>query len=245
MPGIDALSNIPGGLMPTETPSTPSSNIDREGFLRLLVAQLQNQDPLEPLTNEEFVQQLTSFSSLDELREIRKGMEGLGELEDISKILQANLALQQTNVNAMAVGLIGKKIEAVSDTVKLGSDSDSEIVLDVPASGANEITLELKGSSGNTLYQMTINPSNPPEGVRVDGNRIYVEIPSTDANGNPLPSVTAKIVAAAKNGTTSIPLETTLLGVVEGIDFRGEKTLLNLGGTDIDIVNVLAVNNPN
>lgn len=244
MPGIDALSNIPGGLTPTETPRTPSADIDREGFLRLLVAQLQNQDPLEPLTNEEFVQQLTSFSSLDELREIRKGMGGLGELEDISKLLQANLALQQTNVNAMAVGLIGKKIEAASDSVKLGTGTDCEIVFDAP-SGSGDITLQLQGPSGNTIYQMTIDPSNPPQNVRIDGNRMYVDVPTADENGNPFPTTTAKIVVSATNSSGTTPIETNLLGVVEGIDFRGEKTLLNLGGTDIDIVNVLAVNNPN
>ena len=100
MEGVNSLFNVTGGLTPPQTTSTPSGTIDQEGFLTLLVAQLQNQDPLEPLSNEEFVSQLTGFSSLDELRKIKEGMQGLDQLNDIAKILVANLALQQTGVNA-------------------------------------------------------------------------------------------------------------------------------------------------
>ncbi len=52
-------------------------NIGKDQFLKLLVAQLQNQDPLSPLKNEEFVAQLATFSSLEQLISINKAVQQL------------------------------------------------------------------------------------------------------------------------------------------------------------------------
>ncbi len=49
-------------------------NIGKTEFLDLLVAQLQHQDPLDPLKNEQFVAQLATFSSLEQLIEINKAV---------------------------------------------------------------------------------------------------------------------------------------------------------------------------
>ena len=241
MSTIDTTFNVPGGLTPTTTSSTPSNTIDQEGFLSLLIAQIQNQDPLEPLSNEEFVQQLTSFSSLDELREIKEGMAGLAELQDISQILGANLVLQQAAVNASTVGLIGNQVEAVSDTVTIGGEG-SEIGFALPDTGATSVTVSLVGSSDNILFSQQFNPTNPPEGVRVVGNRVYVTVPTTGPDGTPLPEGSAGILVQAETPSGVEQLTTTLLGPVDGLDFRNENTMITVGGTPVDLVNVLAVN---
>ncbi|HSR70163.1 MAG TPA: flagellar hook capping FlgD N-terminal domain-containing protein [Acidobacteriota bacterium] len=58
------------------TASFGNQQLGRFEFLRLLVAQIANQDPLEPVANTEFVSQVAQFSSLDELVKIRQ----LGEI---------------------------------------------------------------------------------------------------------------------------------------------------------------------
>lgn len=58
----------------TQTESSDFQNIGKTEFLNLLVAQLQHQDPLDPLKNEEFVAQLATFSSLEQLIEINKAV---------------------------------------------------------------------------------------------------------------------------------------------------------------------------
>jgi flagellar basal-body rod modification protein FlgD len=52
-----------------------SEAIDKDGFLRLLLTQLQNQDPLDPMDNAGFIQQMTQFSSLEQLISIREAVE--------------------------------------------------------------------------------------------------------------------------------------------------------------------------
>jgi flagellar basal-body rod modification protein FlgD len=242
MTTVNPLSNIAGGLTPASTTRTPSSDIDQEGFLSLLVAQLQNQDPLEPLSNEEFVSQLTSFSSLDELRSIKSELGGLSGLEDMNTLLQASLSLQQTNVNAASVSLIGKKVEVSSNAVMLGQDGNSEIIVEAPE-GSENVSVELKSETGESLYKLTFNPDQLPDGVRLVNGRFYINVPTVNADGEALPNGIAKIVATAETTSGEQTLETSLLGLVEGIDFSGNQTMLTVQGTPIDIVNVLAVNN--
>jgi len=58
--------------------SADAQALGKDDFLRLLVAQLQNQDPLDPLKNEEYIAQLATFSSLEQLIAIK------GEIAKIS-----------------------------------------------------------------------------------------------------------------------------------------------------------------
>ncbi len=57
--------------------ATKSSNsaLDKEAFLQLLVAQMKYQDPLEPTSNTEYISQLATFSSLEEMQNLNASME--------------------------------------------------------------------------------------------------------------------------------------------------------------------------
>jgi flagellar hook assembly protein FlgD len=57
----------------------PGGSASKETFLKLLVAQIKNQNPLNPADGLEFVSQLAQFSSLEQLMEIRTGIDALGK----------------------------------------------------------------------------------------------------------------------------------------------------------------------
>ena len=63
----------------TQAEQRPSITNDasKDMFLRLLVAQIQNQDPLNPMDPTQFVSQLAQFSSMEQLLEIRKTLESI------------------------------------------------------------------------------------------------------------------------------------------------------------------------
>ncbi len=61
----------------TNSSSTTDSEFGKDEFLKLLVAQLKNQDPMNPMDNQEFVSQLATFTSLEQLMSINKGVSKL------------------------------------------------------------------------------------------------------------------------------------------------------------------------
>ncbi len=94
--------------------SGAGSALAKDDFLKLLVTQLSNQDPLDPVNNQEFAAQLAQFSSLE-------------QLENMNNSLQSGLtqdaALAGAMQGSMAASLIGKTVVAVDDRVELNGGS--------------------------------------------------------------------------------------------------------------------------
>ena len=62
-----------------QDPSTRANSLGSDAFLQLLVTQLQNQDPTNPESNTEFVAQLATFSSLEQLTSINKAVTSMAQ----------------------------------------------------------------------------------------------------------------------------------------------------------------------
>lgn len=78
---VDATSGTTGTAgATTGTTSTAQKSLGQDAFLKLLVAQLQNQDPTSPTDNTAFIQQLATFSSLEQLTQIGKNVSSIGTL---------------------------------------------------------------------------------------------------------------------------------------------------------------------
>ena len=77
---IGMTSAAAGQTQDTTTVADPS--VDKDEFLQLLVAQLKNQDPMSPVNNQDFLAQLATFSSLEQLVAIRTAIDKLAAITD-------------------------------------------------------------------------------------------------------------------------------------------------------------------
>lgn len=96
IPGIDSTDPFSGSVTQAATQS-----LDKGAFMRLLVSQLENQDPLSPVTNEDFVAQLATFSSLEQLEGLNQNVIAMIALN------QSNALLSQLTQSS---ALIGKEV---------------------------------------------------------------------------------------------------------------------------------------
>lgn len=90
--------NVIGSAGSTSPPTNPSANISIEDFLRILTTQLNNQDPLKPMDNAQFVAQLAQFTSLQEAQQSN---------DKLDTLLTIQAATQ-------SVGLIGRTVTLTS-----------------------------------------------------------------------------------------------------------------------------------
>ncbi len=109
IPGISATD--PFSALGSTNPFG-TQDLDRDAFMRLLVTQLEHQDPLEPLQNEEFVAQLATFSSLEELETLNQNVVAMIALN------QSNALLSQLTQSS---ALIGKEVSWIDPTTGVTS----------------------------------------------------------------------------------------------------------------------------
>lgn len=92
---LNPLQPVSGGGPAAPATSTAKQELGKGDFLRLLIAQLKNQDPMQPLSDREFIVQLTQFNMLEQIQ----GMN------------QALNAMAQGAALGEAAGLLGKHVK--------------------------------------------------------------------------------------------------------------------------------------
>jgi flagellar basal-body rod modification protein FlgD len=204
----------------TTTPSNALNTLDSNSFLQLLVTQLQNQDPTsasaqDPTT---MIQQLTSFSSLQQAQDTNTLLTGLqGQMSGLFQ--------------AQAVGMIGSTVQVSGSQFNLSSGTAS---MNIDLNAAANVTLTVTNSSGQTVATL-------PEGTLSAGSNT-VTWNGKDANGNQLPDGTYKVSVSAKDATGAAVTNTTSMGVtVTGVSFQNGNVSITSGSNSYNLSNVLEI----
>lgn len=173
--------------------------IDQTEFLELLVTQLQNQDPLNPMQNEEFAVQLAQFTQVEQLIGINEKLES-GKSEESFGSLASYL---------------GQEVWLDSDVVSVADGNAGEIAFQLGSSASN-VDVELVDSAGVVRQVLNIGalPSGshriPLEGINTGNGDYQARVKASSASGSELtPEVS---VAGIVNGYIPGPNPTLLVG---------------------------------
>lgn len=82
---MDGINSIGGALGASAAAATPTPGLGKDDFLKLLVTQLQHQDPLNPVEDKEFIGQMAQFTSLEQLSNVANSIGELRQSDEISQ----------------------------------------------------------------------------------------------------------------------------------------------------------------
>ncbi len=130
------------GLMKKNDTPKAKEELGEDAFLKLVIAQLENQDPLKPMENGEFLSQLAQFKSVTGIDELK------GSVDKMAGAFQSNQALQ-------ASSLVGRWVMVESDQGQLWPDAGIAGSVDLP-SASDHVLVTIKDKSGQVVNQLDL-----------------------------------------------------------------------------------------
>lgn len=106
MSSVSSVSSALSSALSSTTGSSSDTFVSEDTFLQLLVTQLQNQDPLNPQDSSQFVSQLASFSTLEQMTQMSQSMESMLETSVTSLIGKTATVLDSTVSAGYVTGTI-------------------------------------------------------------------------------------------------------------------------------------------
>jgi flagellar basal-body rod modification protein FlgD len=220
---IDSISSpLTSSDTPQPPPTSPAVVGTSDEFLRLFIAQLENQNPLDPQDGADFVAQLAQFSAVEQSAETNKR-------------LGAILASQQSVSNAALAGFVGKTGTVAGDRFTISGRTEG-----IPALGlelgtpASKVEVIIRDNNGNQVKRFDL-------GAQTTG-RITVPWDGKTDSGTPLAKgdYEIEVTASAADGS-AVQASTTLSGLIQAIDFIDGAPRLRIGAVSAAPSDVLSI----
>ncbi|VBB42475.1 Flagellar hook capping protein FlgD [uncultured Desulfatiglans sp.] len=216
-----SIAAVNSSIMGTaSTEKLANEGLEKDDFLRLLVTQLQYQDPLNPMDSTEFTAQLAQFSSLEQMNNLNKQMEYL-------------LMYQSSINNSQSVDFIGKEIQAAINAFEVNNSEISKLSYAID-SDVSIVTVNIYAEDGNLLRSLNQGAAN--------AGKHEIDWDGKDANGNTVPDgIYTFEVKAVDNKGNDVQTKNFVSGQVTGITFEEGTTYLLLGGLKVPVGAVVEI----
>ena len=220
MPIINPITTGAGIPAAGGIAATGDSTLGKDDFMKILVAQLQAQDPMAPMEGQEFASQLAQFSSLE-------------QLTNVNSNLEASQAFDLAMSNSAALALIGKNVDAPGNTIDLKSGEVENLSFSLDGEAA-EVGIDIFDSPGAKVSTVNL-------GAQKSGLSEYVWS-GTDSSGALLPSgnYTFSITASNSSGNF-VPVKTFAAGLATDVVFEDGKAFAIVNGQKLAVNEVSKV----
>jgi flagellar basal-body rod modification protein FlgD len=204
MTTISDLAALGIGAAPTQTTGATS----QDTFLTLMLTQLQNQDPMQPLESGEFLSQLAAF-------ETAAGVSGLQ-----TSVAQLNQSLY-TSQALQASSLIGHEVLTSGSTATLGAQGGISGFVELQQS-ASPVEVEVRNGSGEVVRTIDLGSQS--------AGRVSFEWDGSDASGDRLPPGDYTLSCNIVVDGTPQAAQVLMSAAVQSVTLSGYDILLNLAG---------------
>ncbi len=188
-------------------------------FLTLLVTQLQNQDPLNPMDNAEVTSQIAQLSTVNGINQLNETLLALSGQLDMSQAMQAS-------------ALIGRDVLVPGDKIALGNGVATPAGIDL-VSPATDVNVSVVDRSGRVLrtYELGAQPAGivsvhwdglDETGAVAPDGAYALRVNAVNADGKPVPAgtLTYANVAAVDYSSTGVQLDLGIAGKAVIQDIR-------------------------
>jgi len=190
------------------TGSLQAQTLTQNDFLKLMTSQLQNQDPLKPLDNSEFVSQMAQFSTVSGIQNLQNSFSTLASSLSSSQALQAS-------------SLVGHSVLAPASAVSLTAGGTAALAVDTPASG--DVIVNVTDSSGQLIRRIDL-------GTQTSGLTQF-QWDGLDNSGVAAPAGQYKFTATVGSGSQSQAATMLAAGKVNSVSLDSSGALnLNVDG---------------
>lgn len=216
------LSNISSSYTSTTAENAEDSEyLGKEDFLSLLVAQLQNQDPLDPNEGTDFATELAEYSQLEQLMNLNENIETL-------------VTTLSSTADGDATDYLGKTVTGNVNTMDV---SEGEVTSGFYNLAQNaEVIVDIYDADGKTVNRLYL-------GQEEAGGQL-ITWDGTDSDGNAVEDGTYTYTVMADYGSGFEEIETSVTGTVDGVVENNGNTYLVVQGVLVALANVTAVSEP-
>ncbi|MFP5520359.1 MAG: flagellar hook assembly protein FlgD [Bdellovibrionia bacterium] len=196
-----------------KTRTTGNANLDKDAFFKLMLTQMKNQDPTNPLKSHEMAAQLASFSSLE-------------AMQNINTTLTEIKAAQKPIEGYQALNLIGKAVAGDSAKLtRMKGETSHDFRFNLPSEAA-DVSIKVRDSEGNVVRTYAM------KNVKAGENKITWN--GEDEKGNAqAPGDFDFFVEAADGNGRKLAVKTDFDGVITGVNYTPEGPVLMVGNQTI------------
>lgn len=197
--------------------TSKTTSLGKDDFLKMLVAQLKNQDPLNPMDGTEFAAQLAQFSSLEQLSNMNTQLQTLG-------------LYQKTMISTEAVNLLGKEV-TVGQGNQFQVEGDTAGFSYSLAGDAAQVSISILDESGNEVDRVDV-------GKQSAGQQNMTWSKGNNDNG----LYSYKVTAVDANGDT-VTVTSMTTGKVTAVQYKDNAIYLTVNGQEVAFSNIVSVKN--
>jgi flagellar basal-body rod modification protein FlgD len=209
---------------PMKSDARGSSALGKDEFLKLMMAQLAQQDPTAPSDSNAFVAQLAQFTSLE-------------QMQNVNSTLESMLIGQASQNNTGAVNLVGKDVLYKTDKIELEQGQRPVAQAKLGAECA-EVTATITDDQGRVVR--TIKMGGQPAGD------VEIEWDGREESGNTAKPGTYTVSIAAKDSKGNIvDVEQRATGRVTGVSFENGYPEVILGDQKLKMSDIVEINERN